>query len=52
LRLPPCYSQPSNPCPRRCLVPDQLARHDGRPFADQGEFVRSAEEHNLGLDGE
>jgi hypothetical protein len=32
------------------LVLEQLARHHGRPFADQWDFVRYAEENKLGLD--
>jgi hypothetical protein len=32
------------------LVLEQLARRYGRPFADQWEFARYAEEHDLGLD--
>jgi hypothetical protein len=31
-------------------VLDQLQRHYGRPFADQWEFVRFAQERRLGLD--
>jgi hypothetical protein len=34
----------------RRAVLDQLARHYGRPFADQWDFVRFAEERRLGLD--
>jgi hypothetical protein len=34
----------------RRLVLAQLARHYGRPFADQWDFVRFAEEHKLDLD--
>jgi hypothetical protein len=34
----------------RRAVMDQLSRHYGRPFADQWEFARFAEEHKLGLD--
>src|SRR5262249_54782503 len=34
----------------RRLVLGQLARHYGRPFADQWEFVEYAQEHKLGLD--
>ncbi len=34
----------------RGLVLEQLARHYGRPFADQWEIVRFAEEQKLGLD--
>ena len=32
------------------VVLDQLSRHYGRPFADQWDFARFAEEQNLGLD--
>jgi hypothetical protein len=34
----------------RRLVLEQLARHYGRPFADQWEFVRFAQEQKLNLD--
>jgi hypothetical protein len=34
----------------RRLVLEQLARHCRRPFADQWEFVRFAQEQNLDLD--
>jgi hypothetical protein len=34
----------------RRAVLDQLQRHYGRPFADQWEFVRFAQERRLGLD--
>jgi hypothetical protein len=34
----------------RRLVLEQLQRHYRRPFADQWEFVRFAQEHQLGLD--
>jgi hypothetical protein len=34
----------------RRLVLDQLQRHYQRPFADQWDFVRFAQEQNLGLD--
>jgi serine/threonine protein kinase len=34
----------------RRLVLEQLSRHYGRPFADQWDFVRFAEERQLGLD--
>ena len=34
----------------RRVVLDQLQRHYDRPFADQWEFVRFAEERKLGLD--
>jgi hypothetical protein len=34
----------------RRVVLGQLARHYGRPFADQWDFVRFAEERQLGLD--
>ena len=34
----------------RKLVLEQLARHYGRPFADQWDFVRHAEANRLGLD--
>ena len=33
----------------RRLLLDQLSRHYGRPFGDQWDFARFAEENNLGL---
>jgi hypothetical protein len=34
----------------RQIVLEQLSRHYGRPFADQWDFARFAEEQRLGLD--
>jgi hypothetical protein len=44
LKRPFCFG------PSRRLVLDQLERHYHRSFADQWDFVRFAEEHQLGLD--
>jgi hypothetical protein len=44
LRDPLCVGE------ARQVVLGQLARHYGRPFADQWDFARFAEEQRLGLD--
>jgi len=44
LKQPLCIGEP------RRLILEQLARHYQRPFRDQWDFVRFAEENNLDLD--